>query len=550
MVKDDHEPVHGLAGAAPSRSRLTMGLAFALGAALLTGGALAPSLLSSKKQEPPLADSPAPKTVVAAQDFSSPERLFPGWPKPDVALVITGQLHGYLQPCGCSDPQLGGLARRYNFLKKLEKERGWNVVVADLGDVAQESNPLTLLKYKYAMLAFEKMGYLSTSIGKNELRQGLMTTLGEFALNKERPRILAANLENRKDDFKKMVAAGVVSAGSSPRIGLTAVVDPNFAKEFGDPDVKLSANYAKALEPICADLKRDGAEILVLFFEGDENQAKALAQKAPQFDVIVCLTEEEDANAKRPIVGNTMIVQVGQKGRYVGVVGFYKPARPGQPVEKRYQYVQINPDYETPKGHEADNPIHALLQDYAERVKKDNYLAKFTQNKTKHPVQVHLEQMGLPIAKYVGSNRCSKCHEHAYEVWSKSKHAHAYDSLVKAERPTLRQFDGECVSCHTTGGANGVYYETGFTSETQTPLLKNVGCESCHGPASEHVKAPNNMNIYRPMNPLKYRKFNDAADKMTKLDISCQACHDLPNSVHFKAETYWPQIEHMNPKDP
>src|SRR5882724_6944156 len=43
------------------------------------------------------------------------EDLFRDWPanrKPDVVLVLSGQEHGYLQPCGCSKPQLGGLVRR------------------------------------------------------------------------------------------------------------------------------------------------------------------------------------------------------------------------------------------------------------------------------------------------------------------------------------------------------------------------------------------------------------------------------------------------------
>ena len=31
-----------------------------------------------------------------------------------VALLLSGESHGYLQPCGCSEPQKGGLARRYN----------------------------------------------------------------------------------------------------------------------------------------------------------------------------------------------------------------------------------------------------------------------------------------------------------------------------------------------------------------------------------------------------------------------------------------------------
>src|SRR2546426_3771802 len=47
--------------------------------------------------------------------------LFRDWPKPDVALLLTGEQNGYLQPCGCSAIQLGGLARRYNFSQSLGK---------------------------------------------------------------------------------------------------------------------------------------------------------------------------------------------------------------------------------------------------------------------------------------------------------------------------------------------------------------------------------------------------------------------------------------------
>src|SRR5947209_14191611 len=74
--------------------------------------------------------------VCDAQDLKNggKRELFAGWAKPQVALLLSGQMHGYLQPCGCSEPQYGGLARRYNFLQSL-KDRGWPVVLVDLGDL-------------------------------------------------------------------------------------------------------------------------------------------------------------------------------------------------------------------------------------------------------------------------------------------------------------------------------------------------------------------------------------------------------------------------------
>src|SRR5690348_7857475 len=58
----------------------------------------------------------------AAAAAPASQRLFQFWPKnrpPDLVLILSGETYSYLQPCGCSRPQYGGLARRYNFIQGL-----------------------------------------------------------------------------------------------------------------------------------------------------------------------------------------------------------------------------------------------------------------------------------------------------------------------------------------------------------------------------------------------------------------------------------------------
>jgi hypothetical protein len=144
-------------------------------------------------------------------------------------------------------------------------------------------------------------------------------------------------------------------------------------------------------------------------------------------------------------------------------------------------------------------------------------------------------QVEFPQATYVGSEKCQKCHEAEYAIWEASPHPHAYETLVsKAKRPTLRQFDGECLRCHVIGFGN----TSGFTDEQHTPLLKGVGCESCHGPASLHVANHKDKKLRAVLNPWKANAKN-AQDLANRIDHSCQKCHDLDNSTNFKFEKYW-----------
>ena len=103
---------------------------------------------------------------------------------------------------------------------------------------------------------------------------------------------------------------------------------------------------------------------------------------------------------------------------------------------------------------------------------------------------------------------CQRCHEQEYLQWSATRHAFAYETLLKKER----YFDAGCVSCHTTGFG----YSTGYHIGDSDSTLKGVQCETCHGPGKQHVGNPKKSNI------------RSGAD--TSL---CLQCHDSKHSPGF-----------------
>jgi hypothetical protein len=511
-----------------------------------------------------------------AQDFDDKDKagppLFVGWSKPDLAIIISGQMQGYLQPCGCSDPQKGGLTRRYNFMQSL-KDKGWPVAAVDLGDIAQPSGPQQRLKYVYSMKALKVMGYQAIGIGKNEFLMPLTEALGHYSANFPQPRLVAANLaETTKGGlFHALnVRQGEIFTVGTMKLGATGAIGQVTAKEIEkslpptEKDIRI-LDKDTALPATLKILTDSKVDLGILLYQGHENEAKDCAKVLHEAHlksraiapvrILVCLTNEEEPPSlptKDASAPNTSIITIGHKGRYVGVVGVWKTAKG---MDLKYQLVAMGPEQATKPG--KTNPVMDLMEKYAQDVREGNYLARF-------PRDNHEVQVALKDARYVGTAVCAGCHDDANKVWEKTRHTHAYDTLVKAKDPKLRQFDGECIACHTVGFKHHTgYYDpppgsTPKQVEKHNLKLLDVGCESCHGPGSAHANNPNNKDLYSLINL--YRPSDKELDpktpailrsdlhkkRMSRIDgMLCQKCHDVENDVHWSNfQQKWDQIAH------
>jgi 2',3'-cyclic-nucleotide 2'-phosphodiesterase (5'-nucleotidase family) len=587
METTDQAPTTGAATPSDARPPRRLPTLLLLGAGLAAvSAALVVHSLSGDGPTP----KPKPEPKGTAWKY---EDVFTAWPKdrkPDLVLVITGETHGYLQKCGCSDPQKGGLERRYNFIQGL-REQGLEVVPLDLGDVpplvSEDTKVIhaqALLKYQTAMRAMKAMGYKAVGVGKEEFALGLLEAIAEFSLQpgNETPALLGANLlgtlQNQKDLLPKNAAfpnaAGtgssvldwvIVPTRSKINVGVVGIVGDPVIGEIKkiDPRVAFAPNSAKVVHDNLTALAKQKTrpELNVLLYNGPIDLAQKAAGAFPQFQVVVCRSEEAEPPGAPAMVKKSMIVRVGHKGQNLGVVGVFRGDK-GE-FELHYQRVTMTPDYETPDGKEKDNPALAELDRYSKLVKQRDLL-------TKNRRQAHPLQIANASAKYVGSDQCLTCHKNhgdAGTVWTASKHANAYNALENiAKKPGLRQFDGECIRCHTVG----YDYNSGFVSAEKTPQLKNVGCESCHGPGSAHVAVPGNKQLALELSPWKvngagrlpdlkkFQEFQNAKDLsqrqniftrdetriLLRVDRICQSCHNQENDPHFTIEAFWPKVAH------
>ena len=120
--------------------------------------------------------------------------------KGDATLILTGSVHGQLDPCGWPNKPLGGLSRKYTTLKNMKKE-GLSPIVLDAGDLLfaipalVDSNRNSETARAAAMLNDNKIHpFDAINVGKYEFAGGV--GLLQKLSNKTKSNFISANLRD------------------------------------------------------------------------------------------------------------------------------------------------------------------------------------------------------------------------------------------------------------------------------------------------------------------------------------------------------------------
>lgn len=469
--------------------------------------------------------------------------IFVGWPKPEFALVISGELDGYLEPCGCAglDNQMGGLKRRETLLKDL-KAQGWPLASLDMGGLVKRLGVQTEIKYRYALESLVDLGYQGVALGGHELGLGNIDAVSGALMNIDPAKnpVVSANVGiyglDESVEMGMTARFRVIEAGGK-RIGVTSVLGAKHqAALAGRADIAI-ISPADGLAQVAPLLAAENCDLQVLMVHGDPAEATALALQFPQFQIVATTGgAEEPPKTPKAIPGSkSLLVEAGHKGMYVIVIGYYND--PKTPI--RYQRVPLDTRF-----------VEGTAM-------KEKLVAYQQELETMGLEPLGLKAVAHPDGAFAGSAACADCHTAAWAVFEKSPHAHATDTLVKLDPP--RHFDPECLSCHVTGwNPQGYFpYTTGYLGLTETPEMTQNGCENCHGPAADHVKVESgevdatDQEIETLRAALRMSLVANEGNKdgqvfeEGQVVKNCMRCHDIDNSPDFDFQKYWPAIKHV-----
>ena len=476
--------------------------------------------------------------------FPPAEDLIKDWEKPAITLFVSGRLHGYIEPCGCTglDKQKGGLLRRRT-CQKILLNRGWDLVSIDAGNQIRRVSQQAKLKLRTTYEALCKtMDYSAVGLGVDDLKLPAVDMFQIMAdvVEEESP-FVCANVQVLDDTFSKPFT---IVNKNGKKIGITMAVGDEHLASIANNDGLEVKTVSEGLSAVARPMLAQKCDLNILLLQSAPENCKVIANKFPIFDLIITSGGAGDPTLQPVIVNTgkhtTQIIQVGVKGMYAGIIGIYE-----KNGTKSLKYERV--------------PMDARFVDAVEMrqafLEYQNNLKLLWEQGALEDIKPRRHPSGH---KFVGSAVCADCHDAEFDIWESGidgnggPHEKATRDLTEPGERTWvkRNFDPECVSCHAVGWNPQEYfpYQTGFTDIEAHDHLTGNGCENCHGPGSAHVESEESGEESEEL-----RKQMIVTKAEAKATL-CLSCHDLDNSPDYALaddgfEKFWPAIAHGEDDD-
>ena len=319
--------------------------------------------------------------------------------------------------------------------------------------------------------------------------------------------IISANLLDKTSRQPIFDSYRLVRRGAF-RVAIIGVLDPRGLVE-NPGDGLLVGGMDEAMQRCLGEL-RGKADLIVLLAFADEATLAQLARDFYECQVILGGKVTQPAQRLQS-ENRSLIYFVTNEARALGILRL-RVAKGAPPAVAGNEILFLHD--QIPQ----DLSFRALMQSYRDEIRRAPLAVDNPNNLAADAVP------GVrTVASYAGTDQCLACHPSAAAGWKRSAHARAFATVTERKADA----DPKCIGCHTIGFGSF----SGYRREFGAAKLVDVGCESCHGPGSLHVRqreGDTTVNFaFRPLG---------AGD--------CIRCHYGEYSRPFVWDQMWPLIQH------
>ncbi|MBQ7503429.1 bifunctional metallophosphatase/5'-nucleotidase [bacterium] len=211
----------------------------------------------------------------------------------------------------------GGLAKAATVIERERENAPGQVLTLNAGDLAEGSMVSYLTKGGVISEAMAQIGFDAIEPGNHDFAWG-QQDLQQMLADTHAPII---NASITREDGSTFGEPFMVKDVGGVKVGILGLDVENMARYVSDEKLEgLTFNSSAAtLEKFLPKMKEAGADVIMVLSHIGFDEDKKIAQQFPEIDVIVgghSHTELPEGHYE----GNTLIVQAGTKGQYVGEV--------------------------------------------------------------------------------------------------------------------------------------------------------------------------------------------------------------------------------------
>ncbi len=405
-------------------------------------------------------------------------------------IFLSSDTRGSLEPCGCKSGQMGGLPRQAQYFMQNRQEGD---LLLDAGNsISPQITAYEIFKWYYVLLTYEKMGYDAVNLGQLEVQ---LPASQIHSLRQKVPVPLVS--ANAVDPSGQPLAIPyIIKKNNSAKIAISGVVSSTAKTGEGVRVLSPIESLAKYLPDMIKE-----SQMIIVLGNLTEEESNTLAEEFPEIGMILNTGTQTSATPRK--IGPVVLSTLTELGRYVQKLNFN--------FNENNELSWLKAENVRLGNNISDHPGTVyLLNRYRQELSEKRFYVE--------------QQQQLPKGeKYVGSERCSLCHNQIFENWKNTAHSHSLDSLKRKKN----EFDPHCLKCHVTG----LGIVSGYKDESETPNMAKIGCEVCHGPSYRHSYHDNIQQLRpSPSNPNPRE--------------SCLECHTWEHCDNFDFKTFWPKIAH------
>ena len=231
---------------------------------------------------------------------------------------VHGQVTPMTQGTGDQKKEVGGLAGAKTVIDEQRRQNPGGTITLNAGDLAEGTMEAYFTKGKIVTSAMREIGFDAVTIGNHDFAWG-RENLDEMMTDIRAP-FIAANVTNEADgSLMKGLKPYIMQDIKGVKVAVIGLETPETGFRV-DKELTGNVKFAKGADTIkkyLPEVKEKGADMVVVLSHLGFEQDKELARQVDGIDVIVgghSHSEVEGGHKE----GNTVIVQAGSQGRFVG----------------------------------------------------------------------------------------------------------------------------------------------------------------------------------------------------------------------------------------